>query len=154
MFEQARTQSVVEEMVLRNHPLYRWQEFVSGQKDGAGFFSRKDPNKIAEAIVRQMSHPEVTKILAREFENLSPEVRLRVATFCNQSNMTGNVRKEVQRLDHLVGGKLLREGGGITVNKRVEGREGVYYVQKRVNPAVAGAMQKYAGYQKPDKKSK
>jgi hypothetical protein len=133
-------------MISKNVPLCQWQRFVDSGADGAGFHAGgKNPEKIAQIIFSSLSHPDAVSLVAREFEELSQQVRIQLRTLCNNGNASGNVRKGVQRLNELLNGKLLREEKFEQyTNRRMEGASGAFYKRARVNPAVAGAQRKYA----------
>ena len=132
--------SLILTMIGKNVPLCQWRKFVDSGDVGKGFYSGgKMPAKIAQAIFSSLSHPDAVVLVAKEFPELSQQVRL-----CNSGNATGNVRKGVQRLNEMLLGELLREKQHVEVtNRRVEGVNGAYYKRDRVNPAVAGAKRKY-----------
>jgi hypothetical protein len=127
-------QPIVLRMLRKNIPLSQWQSYME-TGDGAGFFSRKNPEYEAQEIFRQLSHPDAVAIVAREWEHLTADIRMLIGTKAKDGNASGNVKKGCQALNELLGGKLLREEREMTT--RVAGRD------IRVNPAVAGATRKY-----------
>ena len=142
---QARSSGpVLMRMLHRNVPLSQWGSFVDGE-DGAGFYAGgKNPSKNAQSIFGQLSHEQVVQFLVVEYDGLAEQVKLEFRELCARGNGSGNVRKNVQRLNDLLGGKLLRsEAHVVHVNTRTEGTNGASYRLKPVNPAVAGATRKY-----------
>lgn len=140
---QAKT-PVLLRMLHRNVALSQWESFIDGA-DGAGFFAGgKNPSKTAQAIFTQLSHEKVVQLLVVEYDGLPEQVKLEFRDLCARGNASGNVRKNVQRLNDLLGGKLLRSQAFVAhVNTRVEGIDGAGYKRKAVNPAIAGATRKY-----------
>lgn len=135
---------IVLRMIHRNVPLSQWETFVDGS-DGKGFSSAgKNPGKTAGIIYSQMSHEATVRLLAKEYESLPEQVKVEFRELCNSGNGSGNVRKNVQKLNTLLGGKLISSKQEIVFNERVETIDGVSYRRKKVNPAVAGAIRKYA----------
>ncbi len=137
--------SLILTMIGKNVPLCQWKKFMDSGAEGKGFYSGgKMPTKIAQIIFSSLSHPDAVTLVAKEFPELSQQVRIELRTLCNNGNATGNVRKGVQRLNELLRGELLRERQHVEItNRRVEGVNGAYYKKDRVNPAVAGAKRKY-----------
>lgn len=135
--------SVILAMLHKNRSLSEWESWAD-TGIGAGFFSQKNSDKLAQQIFNQLSHPKAVALVAKEFEQLPPDLRLRIRTLCNDGNASGNVRKGVQRLDQLLGGKLLRDEQHVQYqNIRVESVDGVRFKRKAVNQAAAGAQRKY-----------
>ena len=127
-------------MLAINVPLSQWRDFEASGRSGTVWNGGKNTDKTAAAIFAQLSHDETVALVTREFDSYPADLRLSLRTLCNTGSGSGNVRKGVQRLDRLMGGKLLRE----------EKHEEYYRSQtadgwqsKRVNPAVAGATRKY-----------
>ncbi len=127
-----------------NHPLHAWEQFETDRSSTVSFHAGgKKLEKMAQTIVSSLSHQKAVELVARDF-HLMPEVlRIQVRTLCHNDNMSGNVRKGVLRLNALMKGELLKKETSVRVNERVEGRDGAFYKQRNVNPAVAGAAQKY-----------
>jgi hypothetical protein len=129
-------------MLSFNVPLSQWEQYQP-RNYGAGFFSSKNTDKAAKLIFSQLSHDKAVALVAKEFELLPPDLRMRLRTLCNEGNGSGNVRKGIQRLDKLLDGKLMREEAfRQKMNIRVEGVE-ARFRSKTVNPAIAGATRKY-----------
>lgn len=133
------------DMLGRNVPLYKHEAFEDSGSKGAGFsYYGKSEDKMARLIFSQLSHDKVVPLLAREFNELPARVRLELRDLCNGGNASGNVRKNVQRLDNLMGGKLLKDKDqNLYQQVRVETIDGAHYKRQVVNPAVAGAHRKY-----------
>lgn len=125
---------IVLRMVAKNVPLSQWKSYME-TGDGGGFFSQKNPEKVAQEIFRQLSHPETVAIVAHEWAHLTADVRLLLGTKAADGNASGNVKKGCQMLNGLIGGRLLRTQKEITAS--VAGRT------IRVDQAKAGAMRKY-----------
>ena len=94
----------------------------------------------ATTTLTRAGHDDAVELVAREFDIYSADLRLILRTLCNTGNGSGNVRKGVQRLDRLMGGKLLREE---THAERFQAKTRDGWRSKVVNPAVAGATRKY-----------
>ena len=131
--------SVILEMLSFNVSLSQWKTYQP-RYAGAGFFNSKNADKVAQSIFSQLSHPDAVDLVAREFDALPADIRLRLGTLANEGNGSGNVRKGVQRLDRLLNGKLMREKVH-TETFRKMGADG--WQSRSVNPAVAGATRKY-----------
>lgn len=131
--------SLVLEMLQFNVPLSQWKTYER-RTNGAGFFSSKKTDKIAQAIFTQLSHEFAVQLVAKEFEQFAPDLRIQLRTLCNAANGSNNVRKGVQRLDTLMGGKLLRDESHVE-RFQVKTQDG--WRTKNVNPAIAGATRKY-----------
>lgn len=127
-------------MIALNVPLSQWRKFAAEDRSGTEWHGGKNTDKTAAAIFAQLSHEETVALVAREFDSYPADLRLILRTLCNAGNGSGNVRKGVQRLDRLMGGRLLREESHAELF-RARTREG--WRSKVVNPAVAGATRKY-----------
>lgn len=127
-------------MLALNVPLSQWRKFEAEGRAGTVWHGGKNTDKTAAAIFAQLSHEEAVTLVAREFDSYPSDLRLILRTLCNAGNGSGNVRKGVQRLDRLMGGKLLREETHVE-RFQVKTRDG--WRSKTVNPAVAGATRKY-----------
>lgn len=135
--------SLILRLIDKNFPLYAHEKFVETGV-GLGFcLGGKNPEKYAQSIFSQLSHPKSQDFVAKHFSDLPQQIRIQLRTLCNNGNATGNVRKGVQRLNTLLGGAILREESVQTVNRRRETVDGVRFDKMRVNPAVAGATRKY-----------
>lgn len=141
--------SIVLDMLALNVPLARWHEFEENGRAGTVWYGGKTNDNLARAIFRQLSHDDAVEIVAREFNSFPHDLRLLLRTLCNEGNGSGNVRKGVQRLDRLLGGKLLREQQHMEHFQQLT-RKG--YRAVVVNPAVAGATRKYGIVTKEGKK--
>jgi hypothetical protein len=133
-------EKIVLRMLRKNVPLSQWRQFVDSG-DGYGFFSSKNADKVAQSIFSQLSHPEAVKIVAHEWGDLGPDVRVQLGTLASKGNATGNVTKGCQELNRLIGGKLLAEKKEITTT--INGKK------ISVNPAIAGASRKYQNLDTP-----
>lgn len=127
-------------MLALNVPLSQWRKFEAEGRAGTAWHGGKNTDKTAAAIFAQLSHEEAVALVAREFDSYPSDLRLILRTLCNAGNGSGNVRKGVQRLDRLMGGKLLREETHI---ERFQAKTRDGWRSKAVNPAVAGATRKY-----------
>lgn len=137
-------ESLIMSLIASNFPLHEWKKFETDRAGLNGYFrGGKKASKEAQTIVSALSHPEVVALLVREFNLLPEHVRVQVRTLCNEGNASGNVRKGIMRLDKALNGAILRKEEDVRMNVRVEGRDGVHYRGKRVDPAIAGAARKY-----------
>ena len=127
-------------MLSLNVPLSQWRKFEAEGRAGTAWHGGKNTGNTAAAIFAQLSHEEAVALVAREFDGYPSELRLILRTLCNVGNGSGNVRKGVQRLDRLMGGKLLRKE---THAERFQAKTRDGWRSKVVNPAVAGATRKY-----------
>lgn len=132
--------TVVLQMLALNVPLSQWQKFVADGRSTTAWHFGKNTDKVARAIYSQLSHDAAVDLVSREFESFPADLRLVLRTLCNKGDGSGNVRKGVQRLDRLMGGKLLREEKHVE-HFQAKTRDG--WKSKAVNPAVAGATRKY-----------
>lgn len=142
----AHTMSLILGLIRANKPLHAWRSCSQELVDGAGFSAHmRDFSKVARQIYSQLSHDDVVALVAAEFDSLPAQLRLDLGTLCNGASGSGHVRKNVQKLDRLVGGRLLREAdGSVYVNRRVESIDGVRFKRQRVNESAAAAQRKYA----------
>lgn len=127
-------------MLALNVPLSQWRKFVAEGREPNIWHIGKNTDKTAQAIFSQLSHPAAVELVASEFEEYASDLRLRLRTLCNAGNGSGNVRKGVQSLNTLMGGKLLRDEKHVD-HFQAKTRDG--WKSKTVNPAVAGATRKY-----------
>lgn len=133
---------VLMKMIAVNAPLCGWEKF---SHDGRFTWSSKSDEKFAREIFRQLSHEAVVRLVAREYDGLPDRVRLELRDMCAQKNCSGSVTKNIQRLNTLLGGRLLREEKTERfINERVETVNGVKFHRRRVNEAAAAAQRKYA----------
>lgn len=138
--------TIVLTMLSLNVPLSQWRSFerdvASGSRSVSVWHGGKNTDKVAQAIFTQLSHDETVKLIAREYANFAPDLRMRFNTLCNDGNCSGNVRKGVQRLNELLNGKINRDP--FAEVERVRDQHG-RWKSKKVNQAVAGATRKYGG---------
>ena len=127
-------------MLALNVPLSQWRKFEAEGRACTGWHGGKNTDKTAASIFAQLSHEDAVMLVAREFDSYPADLRLILRTLCNAGNGSGNVRKGVQRLDRLMGGKLLREE---THTERFQAKTRDGWRSKVVNPAVSGATRKY-----------
>lgn len=136
--------STILAMTALNVPLSQWKKFevevANGRRATTAFHGGKNSDKTALAIFSQLSHENAVLLVHRDFESLPADLRLKISTLCNSDVGSNNVRKGVQRLDHLMGGKLLRDKN-VVAQHRVMTKDG--WASRDVNPAVAGATRKY-----------
>jgi hypothetical protein len=125
---------IVLRMIAKNVALSQWREYME-TGDGGGFFSQKNPEKVAAEIFKQLSHPDAVAIVGHEWDHLTADVRLLLGTKAANGNASGNVKKGCQSLNQLIGGRLLRTQKEITAS--VAGRT------IRIDQAKAGAQRKY-----------
>ena len=127
-------------MLSLNVPLSQWRKFEAEGRTKTAWHGGKNTDKTAQCIFSALSHDEAVELVAREFDGYPADLRLILRTLCNAGNGSGNVRKGVQRLDRLMGGKLLREE---THAERFQAKTRDGWRSRVVNPAVAGATRKY-----------
>lgn len=134
--------SVALAMIEVNEPLHKWKTFKS---DGRFTYRPKqDSRKIAQIILGQCSHPDVIDLVAKEFNSWPERIRIDFRTLASDhQSASGNVRKGLQRLNKMLKGQLIREEFQVTVQKRVETKDGVHYKSVKVNEARAAARRKY-----------
>lgn len=128
------------DMIALNVPLSQWRRFEAEKRERTSYHSGKNTDKLAAKIFAQLGHDEVVNLVAREFESYPADLRLILRTLCNGDGGSGNVRKGGQRLDKIMGGRLLREQKFVE-HFQVKTRDG--WRTKQVNPAEAGAARKY-----------
>lgn len=135
--------SIALQMVQANVPLCRWRSFDLDSRSNP-CQAKHDSRKIAGTIVKQLGHPEVVDLIAKEFSLFPEQLRIDFRTLANdQQSCSGNVRKGLHRLNDRLLGQLMRQDDSRTFNKRVETRDGVIYRRQRINESVAGAKRKY-----------
>lgn len=125
---------IVLRMIEKNIQLPQWKQFMESGDQATGY-RPKNHEKMAAAIFRQLSHPDAVAIVAHEWEDLGPEIRLALGNLAKDGNASGNVKKGCQTLNDLIGGRLLREKTDMTA--RVAGKT------FRIDQAKAGAIRKY-----------
>jgi len=133
-------------LVSLNVPLSHWRQYAnSDQRSGGVGFSLagKKSEKIAQSVITQLSHNETVSLVALAWDFMPANVRMLISTLASQANCSGNVRKNLQSLNEMLSGKLLKQEFERTYRVRVEGADGARFVQKKVNEAVAGAKRKY-----------
>ena len=103
-------------------------------------------------IVNSMSHPDAVELVANEWNFFPPILRMRLTDEMNKAcgTRSGNKTKGIIRLDKMLGGKILSKFDSRSTDRdlRVIGGE-VVSIQRRVNPAVAGAMRAHAAFALP-----
>lgn len=127
-------------MLALNVPLSQWRQFEADGRTANVWHTGKNADKTAQAIFSSLSHDSAVELVAREFDKYPSDIRLILRTLCNAGNGSGNVRKGVQKLDRLMGGKLLREETHVE-KFQAKTRDG--WKSTKVNPAIAGATRKY-----------
>jgi hypothetical protein len=143
-------------LIEKNIDLYRWRYFSGSQEFRADVVSdkydylfisptsnKKDEERIARQITNSLSHDDVVELIANDFDRYSSSQRQALTAECNRAHAdyrSGNKVKGIQRLDRSVGGRVLAKKEALRDSSG-----------KKVNPAVAGAMRKYAAYLKPTK---
>jgi hypothetical protein len=136
----------------RNIRLSEWENYtdegiqatrgVSGTTFATMSASKSD--KMANHVVSQLSHDKVVQLVASEWEKLPSVMRLLISDKCHNANCSGNARKGIQRLDKLLGGRLLtQEKFELKSRVRVESESGARYVDRRISGSEAGARKKY-----------
>ena len=140
LVEKRGNMSTTLSMIALNVPLSQWRKFEADGRTGNIWYGGKNTDKTAAAVFAQLSHESAVELVAREFDSYPSDLRLILRSLCNEGNGSGNVRKGVQRLDRLMGGKLLRSETHV---ERFQSKVRDGWRSKLVNPAVAGATRKY-----------
>jgi hypothetical protein len=125
---------IVLRMIEKNQPLSQWKAFMETGDQSSGHY-HKDHKKIAAAIYRQLTHPDARVIVAHEWDDLGPEIRMTLGALAEKGDGSNNVTKGCQYLNEKVGGRLLR--------KRIEQTTSVGGRIIRIDPAKAGAIRKH-----------
>ncbi len=114
-------------------------------------WGNKALDNTARKLVNALSQYKVAEQMAKEWEGYPPLLRLRITAIANEArgHASGNVTKGIQRLNDVLGGKILARETGPTERtlQIIDGRK--VSVDKRFNPAVAGAYRAFSGYALP-----
>lgn len=144
-------------LINKNIPLSQWRnEGDDCSDEGYGTFegwnSEKKLDNVVKIVVNSMSHPEAVELVAREWDFYPPILRIRLSPALNDAAGTrsGNKTKGILRLNKMLGGRVLSKVDEQSVSRdlRVVGGR-VVSRQRRVNPAVAGAMRAHAAFALP-----
>ncbi|GEM_PF-2384086 len=149
--------SLVLWLIAKNLPLGHFekhrQEYAADPS--AGFFSptycgEKMIRNIAGKIVNGLSQYKVAELVAEEWEGFHSRLRLDIRDICNTETRSGNVTKGVAYLDKLLNGGLLRSQQiGPVRRDLVVVRGQLMSINRRINPAVAGAERAHAAFVRP-----
>lgn len=152
--------SILVYLLAKNLPLSHWPEYV-GKVDtqfATDYWSGKALDNAARKMVNALSQYSVAEQMAREWEGLPAQLRMRITAIANAArgfgHISNNVTKGIQHLDNLLGGKVLARQIGPTERRLViiGGRK--VSVDREINPAIAGAQRAFAGYALPPNFSK
>lgn len=150
-------------LVGKNIPLSQWRKLEvlkdmkpdrhdSLDRTFGGSSSDKKLSNAANIIVNSMSHPDAVDLVAEEWNFFPSILRMYVTSAMNEAfgTRSGNKTKGIVRLDKMLGGKILSKVDSRRTDRdlRVIGGE-VVSRQRRVNPAVAGAMRAHAAFVLP-----
>ncbi|OGN10037.1 MAG: hypothetical protein A3J46_04220 [Candidatus Yanofskybacteria bacterium RIFCSPHIGHO2_02_FULL_41_11] len=143
-------------LIAKNLPLGHYERYQDEyrQSPSAGVFlphaAEKKIHRIAGLIVNGLSQYKVADLIAKEWEGFHSRLRLDIRDICNTQTKSGNVSKGIAYLDKLLNGNLLRSQptGPVTRELRVIGGQ-VVSVNRRVDPAVAGAERAHAAFVRP-----
>lgn len=106
----------------------------------------------ANIIVNSMSHPDAVELVANEWDFFPPALRMRLTDEMNKAcgTKSGNKTKGIVRLDKMLGGKILSRADNRRTDRDLRVIDGeVVSRQRRVDPAVAGAMRAHAEFALP-----
>jgi len=116
------------------------------------FGDEKQLHNTVNIIVNSMSHPDAVALIVEEWNFFPPALRMRLTDELNKAcgARSGNNTKGIVRLDKILGGKILSKVDDRRTDRdlRVIGGQ-VVSRQRRVNPAVAGAMRAHAEFVLP-----
>ena len=150
-------------LVRKNVPLSQWRKleelgdmkpdkFDSFDQTFGVHSSDKTLSNAANVIVNSMSHPDAVDLVAKEWNFFPSVLRMYVTMAMNEAfgTRSGNKTKGIVRLDKMLGGKILSKVDDRRTERdlRVIGGQ-VVSRQRRVNPAVAGAMRAHAEFALP-----
>lgn len=161
--------SILLYLLEKNLPLSEWPNYqhIKAEESAPRFYSlggpasSKEVHNQARALVNACANRLVVEQLAKELEDLPSILRVRftqvVDDLRRKGSVSNNVSKGLGRLDELTGGKILaRQTGPTERTLQVIGGRKVS-VERRVNPAIAGATRLYSADARPanyDKLSK
>ncbi len=103
-------------------------------------------------IVNSMSHPDAVELIAQEWGLFPPALRMGLTDAMKEACgiRSGNKTKGIIRLDKMLGGKILAKIDNRRTDRDLRVIDGeVVSRQRRVNPAVAGAMRAHAEFVLP-----
>ena len=90
--------TLILDMLACNVRLSEWkqydQEIKTGKRKRTLYHRGKDYGKTAQVIYSQLSHPETVEIVAKEYVDFDPELRLRFNDLCNKGNCSATVAKK------------------------------------------------------------
>lgn len=151
--------SLVLWLVSKNIPLghfTRYQTEEARSKVGAGgpisfnYAGSKEVDRVAGIIVGGMSQYPVAELVAKEWDGFPPQLRMSITNIANTQHRSNNVAKGLMHLDKLLGGRVLsRQTHGPTERRIITVGGRLISVNRRINPAVAGAERAHAGFVRP-----
>ena len=151
-------------LVGKNIPLghfHKYQTEEAREKAGGGLpmsFSHarsKEVDRAASIVVGGMSQYPVAELVAGEWDDLPPQLRMAITNMANTQHRSNNVAKGLAYLDKLLDGRVLSQKSyGPTERNLVMVHGRLVSVNRRINPAVAGAERAHAAFVRPPNYSK
>lgn len=152
-----KAKSVLLWLLACNLPLSYWPKYINSpefQKGLPGFMGEKELNNAARLMVNALTQEIVQQRMAEEWEFFPPRLRQKITAIANEArnghcHISNNVTKGIVRFNDRLGGKILARQTGPTERtlQIVGGRK--VSVDRRINPAVAGAYRAFSGYAFP-----
>lgn len=147
-------------LIGKNLPLGHFQKYEEEYEASPGqhrsssdptYWGEKQLRRVAGIIVNGLSQYKVAELIAKEWEQFHSRLRLDIRELCNGSQWrSGNVTKGVAYLDELLKGNVLRSQARGPVERRLVTVNGqLTSINRRINPAVAGAQRAHAAFSKP-----
>ena len=146
-------------LVGRNIPLghfSRYQTEEAREAAGGGapmsfsYAGSKEVDRAASIIVGGMAQYSVTELVAKEWNEFPPQLRMAITNMANTQHRSNNVSKGLSYLDKLLDGRVLSQKTYgptqrdiITVDGHLVSRN------RRINPAIAGATRAHASFARP-----
>ncbi len=146
-------------LVGKNLPLghfHKYQTEEAREAAGGGspmsfhYFGSKEVYRAAGIIVSGMSQYPVAELVAKEWDGFPPQLRMAITNMANTQHRSNNVAKGLAYLDKLLSGRVLSQKVyGPTQRTLVTVGGRLISVNRRINPAIAGAERAHAAFSRP-----
>lgn len=134
-------------LVALNLPLGHHHKYSEADvEDRPAWWDSKKLENVAGKIVNGLSQYSVAELVAKEWDEFPPQLRMVITNTCNTGWRSGNVTKGVAYLDKLLGGKVRRHEVSMPTERVVRiGADGRLFATRRaLRPAVLGASRAFA----------
>lgn len=151
-------------LVGKNIPLGHFHKYQTEEmREAAGggsplsfcYASDKEVDRAAGIIVSGMSQYPVAELVAKEWDGFPPPLRMAITNMANTQHRSNNVAKGLAYLNKILNGRVLSQKSyGPTQRSLVVVDGRLISVNRRINPAVAGAERAHAAFSRPPHYSK